>query len=360
MNAALLSLGSVSSHWTADAMNKHFDSVDSLDIRKLEINMGSKRDAQLAYDGKSMKQYDCVYAKGSFRYASLLRAVTNYMHDTTFLPIKDDAFTLIHNKILTHIVLQQNNIPMPITYLTTTTAGAKQLLENINYPIVMKFPEGTQGKGVMFADSFAGASSLLDALQALKQPFIIQEYIETGSSDIRAIVVGDKVVASMQRIAVHGEKRANIHAGAVGEAIELDTHTKKIAVKAARVLGAEICGVDILAGVRGPLVIELNLSPGLQGIKKATGVDVASHIAKFLYKRTKEFRKKDIDTSKSKIMEDLGISASKEAKEIVTNLDIRSERILLPEFVTRMGRFDENNEVLIKMGDKKVTIEKLP
>ena len=111
-----------------------------------------------------------------------------------------------------------------------------EVLKKVNYPIIMKFPKGTQGKGVMVADSFAGASSLLDALDFLKQPFIIQEFIETDGSDVRAIVIGDKVVASMARRAKEDEKRANIHAGGKGEAITLDSHTKKIAIDTAKVL----------------------------------------------------------------------------------------------------------------------------
>ena len=180
MKAALISLGSVSSQWTLDAMKEVFDSVEALDIRKIEINIGAKKEARILYEGKPIGTYDCIYAKGSFRYASLLRAVTGFLQDTTYMPIRDNSFTLAHNKLLTHLVLAQADIPMPLTYLTPTMDAARKLLERVNYPIVMKFPEGTQGKGVMFADSYASASSMLDALQTLKQPFIIQEYIDPG------------------------------------------------------------------------------------------------------------------------------------------------------------------------------------
>jgi len=359
MNAALISLGSVSSRWTSNAMKNYFDSVDSLDIRKVQINIGAKKDEYLLYEGKPFKKYDCVFAKGSFRYGSLLRAVTSFLSEKSYMPIKDNAFTLVHNKLLTHLVLQQSDIPMPITYLTPTPAAAKKMLERMNYPIVMKFPEGTQGKGVMFADSFAAASSLLDALQTLKQPFIIQEYVETGSTDIRAIVVGDKVVAAMQRIAVYGEKRANIHVGGIGEAVTLDTHTKRIAIKAAKAMGAEICGVDLLHGAKGPTVIELNLSPGLQGIKKATGIDVANHIAKHLYKKTKEFKESGTGDKGNKILEDLGIPDGNGLKEIFSNIDIRGNRILLPEIATNLAKFNENDEVILKTEKNKIIIEKV-
>ena len=356
MKAALISLGSISSRWTAEAMRERFETVDELELGKMEINLGAKKEARLLYDGKGMQSYDCVYAKGSYRYAALLRAITTFLEDSTYMPIDDNAYTLVHNKLLTHLVLQRSEIPMPITYMTTTASAAKKLLEKVNYPIVMKFPEGTQGKGVMFAESYSSAVSLFDALQTLRQPFIIQEYIETGGTDIRAIVVGEKVVAAMQRKAVRGEKRANIHAGALGESLELDTFSKKLAIKAAKALSTEICGVDMLMGPKGPTVIELNISPGLQGIKKVTGIDVAKHIAKHLYKRTCEHKDKDIKDQKTRMMDDLGLG---EAKDILTNIDLRGNRILLPGFVTDLVRFSEDDEVVVRAEKGRILIEKV-
>ena len=248
---------------------------------------------------------------------------------------------------------------MPATYLASSPLSAKKILGRVNYPIIMKFPQGTQGKGVMYADSFASASSMLDALSALRQPFLIQEYIETGGIDTRAIVVGDKVVASMRRTAVSGEQRANIHAGGKGEAYEMETYAKKIAVDAAKVIGADVCGIDILQGPKGPLVIEANLSPGLQGITAATNLDVAGIIAKFLYQKTKDITESGKTLTTSKILEE----ASKKPCEsmidqIVTTLDFRGERILLPKIATSIAKFDESEEVVIKAQKGKITLEK--
>jgi hypothetical protein len=230
----------------------------------------------------------------------------------------------------------------------------------MNYPITLKFPHGTQGKGVMFADSFASASSMLDALETLKQPFIIQEYVETSGVDIRAIVVGDKVVASMKRKAVVGEKRANIHAGGKGESCVLDVHTKKIAIDTAKSIGAEICAVDMLESIKGPQVIEANLSPGLQGITATTEINVADKIAKFLYEKTKGFIEKDKKEGERKIFEDLGIpTIEKNVQQIVTNLDIRSNKILLPEVVNDIAKFNEKEDVVIKVDKGKIFIERL-
>jgi ribosomal protein S6--L-glutamate ligase len=259
ISAALISLGSKSSKWTAKAMKNYFRTVDELDIRDIEVTLGPKK-AVVLYQGKPIEKYDCIFAKGSFRYAPLLSAITSILSRESYMPIGSEAFSIVHDKLLTQIVLQQNGIPMPATYLAATADAAKKILEKMNYPIIMKFPQGTQGKGVMFADSFASANSMMDALTALRQPFLIQEYVETEGADLRVIVVGDRVVAAMERKAEVGEKRANIHAGGKGKAIKVDPVTSKIAVKAAKVLGADVCAIDILEGHKGPLVIEANIS----------------------------------------------------------------------------------------------------
>ncbi|MBN2458370.1 RimK family alpha-L-glutamate ligase [Candidatus Woesearchaeota archaeon] len=358
MDAAIVSLGSKSSEWTYERMQEHFDSVTSLDIRKIEVNLG--KDAKVLYEGKPLGNFDCIYAKGSFKYAPLLRSFTTLRVAQSYMPIKANAFTIGHNKLLTQLKLQRAGIPTPQTYISSSVEAAKKLLMNINYPIIMKFPEGTQGKGVMYADSYASASSVLDALSSLKQPFLIQEYIETGGSDIRAIVVGDKVVASMQRIAHEGEKRANIHAGGSGEPIELDSVTKKIAVKTAQAMGCDICAVDILENAKGPLVIEINLSPGLQGITQATKIDVAGHIAEYLAKKTRAFKELDTSNNKHRIMKDLGLAIDTNSEqEIIINTDMRGNRILLPELVTRICSVDDKDELVLTVSKGKIIIKKL-
>lgn len=356
MRAALISQGSVSSQWTLEALKKYFDEVDDVNLKEIEINIGSKKESVI-YKGKPLKQYDCIYAKGSFRYAPVLRSIVSNLPKTTVTPIIPDAFTICHDKLLTHQILQVAGIPMPMTYIATTSESGKRVLENMNYPIVLKFPQGTQGKGVMFADSFASANSLLDALNLLNQPFIIQEYIETDGSDIRAFVIGDKVVASMKRKAVKGEKRSNIHAQGIGEAIELDNYTKKIAIDAAKTVGADICGVDILESASGPKVIELNLSPGLQGITKATKIDVADKIAKFLLKSTIAFQKKDNKLDADKLLMDEGIENINTNNQIITTLDLRGNRILLPEIVTNMTKFSDKKDMIIEIKNKTLIIK---
>jgi hypothetical protein len=139
----------------------------------------------------------------------------------------------------------------------------------------------------------------------------------------------------------------------------LDAHTKKIAVNTAKSIGAEICAVDILETVKGPQVIEANISPGLQGITSVTKIDVADKIAKYLFEKTKEFSEKGKTKETSKMFTDLGVSAGNgEEQQIITNLDFRSNRILLPDIVTKLTKLDENQEVVIKAKKGKVSLEK--
>jgi len=269
------------------------------------------------------------------------------------MPIKDNAFTLVHNKLLTHLILQQTEIPMPLTYLTPTAAAAKKLLKKLNYPIVMKFQEGTHGKGVMFAESYSSASSMLDALGALKQPFLIQEYIDTMGADVRAFVVGDEVVASMKRQAKPDENIANIHAGGEGKRFQLDRKSKKIAIDAARALGASVCGIDMLEGSRGSLVLEANISPSLQAITEVTKVNIAEKIAIFLEKATKEFLTKKRLPSADELLQE----TKAKKQEFITNLTFRGDRIVLPEIITRVTKFNERDNYTFKVEKGKLIIE---
>ncbi len=358
MKAALISLGSKSSEMTGEAMKKYFEHVDMLDLTKIEVRLGKENG--IFHEGKPLDNYDCVYVKGSFRYANLLCSIASMLEGkVVYMPLPANAFTTVHNKLLTHLLLQQHNIPMPRTYLSPTIEAAKELLNRVNYPIVMKFPEGTQGKGVMFADSFSSASSLLDALGVLKQPFIIQEYIDTGGTDIRALVVGDKVIAAMRRKAQTEEKRANIHAGGKGEPVQLTREMINAALAAAKVLKADICGVDILEGPTGPLVIEANISPGLQGLSEVTTLNLPDQIARFLCRKTEERLNAGKKTASENVMKELTETDPESSQEIITPLQFRGERILLPEWITRICKFQEHKEFDVKAKKGKVEIEEM-
>ena len=357
MKAAVISLGSKSSLWVVEAMKKYFDEVETLDLKNIEINLGEKGFASVLYNGEPIGKYDCVYAKGSFRYATVLRALTILLDNKCYMPLEASAFTIVHDKILTHQELQRFDIPMPKTYLSTTIDSAKKILKKITYPIIMKFPQGTQGKGVMFAESYAAASSVFDAMHSLKQPILIQEYIDTSGVDIRALIVGGKVVACMKRKSASDDKRANLHAGGKAEAFELDEQAKKISINTAKALKSEICGVDLLEGIKGYLVIEANLSPGLQGITEATNIDIADKIAKFLYEKTKEYISSKTIKTKD-ILEEIGINKP-ENQELITYVDFRANRMLLPELITKISEFSDDDELLMTVKKGKLSVEKL-
>lgn len=348
MKAALASLGSKSSMMIADALTKYFDTVDRLRIEDFDASLG---DAQVYYGGQPFPDYDCIYLRGSYRYANLLSTLTILLRDRAYLPVSPTAFRLGHDKLLTHLRLQAHNIPQPRTYLVSTAHSAKKVLKQVTFPVILKLPGGTHGRGVMIAESAESAKSMMDVLALLNQPFLVQEYIETGGTDIRAIVVGDKVVAAMQRKARSGEKRANIHAGGTGERIALDTKTANAAVAAARACRADVCAIDLLKGSKGPLVLEINLSPGLQAISKVSNVDVADKIAQYLYQRAKERR---VEKEKAVIKEELASEL-----EIHSELDFRGNRILLPEIVTKGTKFTTRNEVVLKIKKGKLEIENI-
>lgn len=363
MKAAVIAGNSKSSQWTVEAMKQYFDEVDHLYIKYLDINFSGKK-AEVLYKGKPVGHYDCMLIKGSFRYAQLLRSISDLFvtNESVYLPYSPQAFTIAHDKLLTQLMLQQKNIPMPRTYLSATMDAAKDVLAKMNYPIIMKFPQGTQGKGVMFADSFASASTILDALDALNQPFLIQEYVETNSSDIRLIVVGDQVVAGMKRKGKGTDKRANIHQGGIGESFVPDAYMEKIAIQAAQSVGADIAGVDILEGMTGPMVIEVNISPGLQGITEATKIDVADKIAKYLYDETKIRVDNRTNKEAKKMLDDLntpnGKASEEDNQELITHLDFRGARILLPELVTKITNFKDSDSVQLRASKGKLELRR--
>jgi ribosomal protein S6--L-glutamate ligase len=357
MKAAVISLNSKSSAMLIEKMEQYFDEVVGLDIRNIEVSIGTGARGIL-HKGEPLGEYDCLFVRGSFKYAAIQSAIASQYEDKCYMPTAKEAFFTVHDKLLTHLALEKYNVPMPQTYLSSTPAAAKELLQQITYPIIMKIPNGTHGKGVMFADSFAAATSMLDTLTTLKQPFLIQEYVETNGEDLRLIVIGDKVVASMKRKSSGEDKRSNLHAGGTAESINPSPAMKKAAIVTAKALGVDICGVDILEGVKNPLVIEANLFPGMQGITKATGIDVADLIAKYLSKRTDAFiSARDFTAPTTKdILEEEGVD-SIDAGNIITTLDFRGERVLLPKLVSE--RFKEDKDYLVEYSADAVTIKRM-
>ncbi len=197
------------------------------------------------------------------------------------------AITRSRDKLRCLQILSRSGIGLPVTGFAHSTRMTKQLIHMVGgAPCVIKLIEGTQGKGVVLAGDMKAAESVIDGFRQMKAHFLVQQYIpEAGGRDLRAFVVGDRVVAGMMRVAREGEFRANIHRGGRGEAVELTAGEKAMAVKAAQALGLNVAGVDLLRSSQGPLVIEVNSSPGLQGIESTTGLDIADLVIEFLEKR---------------------------------------------------------------------------
>jgi ribosomal protein S6--L-glutamate ligase len=177
-------------------------------------------------------------------------------------------------------LLSRHDIGLPPTVYTRQAEHVPSCIEKVQGPpVVVKLLQGTQGIGVVLAETTVAASSVIEAFHGLEQNILIQQFIsESRGSDIRALVVGRRVVAAMRRQAVAGEFRANLHRGGKAKAAQLAPEYRKAALAAARVLGLRVAGVDLLESRGGPMVLEVNSSPGLEGVQKATGADVAAAV----------------------------------------------------------------------------------
>lgn len=203
----------------------------------------------------------------------------------TFSAVTSQAIVRSRDKLRSLQILSKNGLGMPKTAFTNfSKGGEKQLIEQVSgAPVIIKLLEGTQGLGVVLAETKKAAQSVVEAFHGLKARIIVQEYIkEAKGADIRAFVVNGKVVGAMKRQGAEGEFRSNLHRGGVATVIKLSRAEKQAALNAAKALGLDVAGVDLLQSDRGPLILEVNSSPGLEGIEGATGINVAAEIIKFV------------------------------------------------------------------------------
>jgi len=199
------------------------------------------------------------------------------------------AISRSRDKLRSLQLLSRKGIAMPVTAFGHSGTEVKQLIETVGgAPLIVKLLEGTQGIGVVLCETAQAAESVIEAFRGLQANILVQEFIaEAAGADMRCFVVGKKVVASMVRQAPPGEFRSNIHRGGSGQKVKLTPEERSIAVRAAKAMNLRVAGVDIIRSKHGPLVIEVNSSPGLEGIEKATGVDVAGAIIRFIEKEAK-------------------------------------------------------------------------
>jgi ribosomal protein S6--L-glutamate ligase len=204
----------------------------------------------------------------------------------TFSLNESVAISRSRDKLRSLQLLSRKGIGLPVTGFANSPDDTYDLLQLVGgAPVVVKLLEGTQGKGVVLAETRKAAESVVEAFRGLNANFLVQEFIkEAGGADIRCFVIGDKVVASMKRQAQEGEFRSNLHRGGSSKLIKITPEERSTAVRSARIMGLNVAGVDILRSNHGPVVIEVNSSPGLEGIEKATNKDIASLIISYIEK----------------------------------------------------------------------------
>ena len=199
------------------------------------------------------------------------------------------AISRSRDKLRSLQLLSRKGLGLPVTGFAHSTKMTQELIKLVGgAPLVIKLLEGTQGKGVVLAETDSAAESVIDAFREMDANILVQEFIkEARGTDIRCFVVGDEVVASMQRTAKPGEFRSNLHRGGTAKVIEITSEERQAALDATKALGLNLAGVDMLRSSRGPLIMEVNSSPGLNGIETATGKDVAGMIIEYLEKMDK-------------------------------------------------------------------------
>ncbi len=264
----------------AEAARKRKHTVRVLDPLRCYMSIGPQAFA-IHFKGKPLAGIDCVIprigASSTFYGTAVLRQLELM---GVFTPNPSDAVLRARDKLRCLQLLAAQGLDMPMTAFGDNPDDTSDLLAMLGEPPhIIKLNEGTQGQGVVLAEKRSASQSVIEAFRGLYANFLVQEFIrEANGSDLRCFVVGDQVVASMQRSSAPGEFRANLHRGGTATAVELTEAERTMAVHAATALGLAVAGVDLLRSSRGPLLLEVNASPGLEGIEASTGVDVADAI----------------------------------------------------------------------------------
>jgi ribosomal protein S6--L-glutamate ligase len=264
--------------------------VKIIDYLRCYMNITSRR-PQIIFQGKELEGFDAVIPRiGASHTFYGCAVVRQFEVMGTFT-----AITRSRDKLRSLQLLARGGIGLPVTGFAHSTKDIDGLLDTVGgAPVVVKLLEGTQGVGVVLAETKKAAESVIAAFRQLDANILVQEYIkESGGSDIRAIVVGNRVVAAIKRTGAPGDFRSNLHRGGTAEKIRLSPEERSIAVRAAKTVGLNVSGVDLLQSNHGPVVMEVNSSPGLEGVEGATGVDVAGKIIEFLETHARPNRTRD-------------------------------------------------------------------
>ena len=241
-------------------------------------------------NGEALPRFDAVIPRIGASVTFYGTAVLRQFEMMGAFPLCESvAISRSRDKLRSLQLLARKGIGLPNTGYAHHPDDVQDLIKMVGgAPLVIKLLEGTQGIGVVLAETKKAAESVIEAFMGLKANILLQEYIEeAGGADIRCLVVGDKVVAAMMRQALPGEFRSNLHRGGTASLVKITPDERATAVNAAKVMGLNVAGVDVLRSERGPLVMEVNSSPGLQGIEEATGKDIATMIIEFIEKKAK-------------------------------------------------------------------------
>jgi ribosomal protein S6--L-glutamate ligase len=263
--------------------------IEVIDTMRVYIHIASHR-PEMYYRGEKVEGFDAVIPRIGASVTFFGTAVLRQFEMMGVYPLNESvAISRSRDKLRSHQLLARRGIGLPVTVFAHSTSRAEEIVEMLGgAPVVIKLLEGTQGIGVVLGETTGAAKSMIQAFGGLKANILVQEFIkESGGSDIRCLVVGDKVVASMMRKGSEGEFRSNLHRGGSAQAVKITPEERSTAVRAAKIMGLNVCGVDMLRSNHGPVVMEVNSSPGLEGVEKATGKDVAGSIIAFLEKHAK-------------------------------------------------------------------------
>jgi len=286
MKIAILSRGPklYSTRRLVEAAEQRGHEVVVLDHLKCVLVI-EKGNPHIFYGGKEVVGIDAIIPRigtsVTFYGAAVVR---QFEQMKVFSSVESQALVRSRDKLRSLQLLAKAGLGMPKTAFASAPRNIENVLEQVGgAPVVIKLLEGTQGIGVILAETHKSAKSVIESFLALKANILVQEFIkEAGGADIRAFIVDGKIVGAMKRQGAPGEFRSNLHRGGKANVLELSKEERETAIKAAKKLGLAIAGVDMLQSARGPLVMEVNSSPGLEGIEGATGVDIAGKIIEYV------------------------------------------------------------------------------
>ncbi len=265
-----------------------------VDYLRCYMDITSRR-PQVIYQGEPLKVDAVIPRIGASNTFYGTAVVRQFEMMGVFVANESQAISRSRDKLRSLQLLARDGVGLPVTGCAHSTKDIDGVISLAGgTPLVVKLIEGTQGVGVILAETKKAAQAVIEAFRGLDANILVQEFIkEAGGADVRCFVVGGRVVATMKRQAGPGEFRSNLHRGGTAEKIKISPEERSTAVRAARTMGLNISGVDVLRSNHGAVVMEVNSSPGLEGIEKATGVDVAAKIIEFIEKNVKPGKQRD-------------------------------------------------------------------